>query len=146
MFVVLITRLLLKGWDPVNRFNHTSWVVIVTQTDRPKSVRNRSAIEVYGGVLVLSRCVVDFPVDVGAFVIQLSQIFFHFSYEINHFKLNLAENFQFNSREPLSTKSSAVGLYHVRNNVENAELNPLEKSVPVVLRELTYDVNVVRAK
>ena len=22
-------------WDPVNRFNHTSWVAIVTLTDRP---------------------------------------------------------------------------------------------------------------
>ena len=28
------------GWDPVNRFNHTSWVAIVTPTNRPKSVRN----------------------------------------------------------------------------------------------------------
>ena len=27
-------------------FNHTSWVAIVTQTDGPKSVRNRCVIEV----------------------------------------------------------------------------------------------------
>ena len=51
--VLLITRLLwLVGrWDPVNRFNHTSWVAIVTSADRPKSVRNRCVIEVFGGVL-----------------------------------------------------------------------------------------------
>ena len=24
-----------EGWDPVNRFNHTSGVAIVTPTDRP---------------------------------------------------------------------------------------------------------------
>ena len=39
---------------PVNRFNHTSWVDVVTPTDRPKSVRNRCVIEVFGGVCVLS--------------------------------------------------------------------------------------------
>ena len=40
-----------EGWDPVNWFNHTSWVAIVTPADRPKSVRNRCVIEVFGGVL-----------------------------------------------------------------------------------------------
>ena len=44
-----------------------------TPTDRPKSVRNRSLIEVFGGVF-LSRYVLDFSVGVGAFVIGLSQI------------------------------------------------------------------------
>ena len=39
---------------PVNRFNHTSWMSVVTPTDRPKSVRNCCVIEVYGGVFVLS--------------------------------------------------------------------------------------------
>ena len=34
-----------------NRFNHTSWVGVVTPTDRPKSVPNRFVIEVFGGVL-----------------------------------------------------------------------------------------------
>ena len=43
-------------WDPVNRFNHTSWVAIVTPTYRRKSVRNRCLIDVFGGVCVLSRC------------------------------------------------------------------------------------------
>ena len=35
----------------VNWFDHTSWVAIVTPTDRPKSVRNRCVIQVFGGVL-----------------------------------------------------------------------------------------------
>ena len=36
---------------PVNQVNHSSWVAIVTPTDRPKSVRNRSIIEHFcGGV------------------------------------------------------------------------------------------------
>ena len=49
-----------EGWDPVNRFNHTCSVAIVTPTDRPKSVRNRCVIEVFGGVFVLSRCFFGF--------------------------------------------------------------------------------------
>ena len=62
MCVLLITQLCGKweGWDPVNRFNHTSWVTVVTPTDRPKSVRNRCVIEVFCGVFVLSRCFLDF--------------------------------------------------------------------------------------
>ena len=49
MCVLLITQLLrsVEGWDPVNRFNHTSMVTVVTPTDRPKSVRNRCVIEVF---------------------------------------------------------------------------------------------------
>ena len=38
-----------EGWDPVNQFNFTSWVAVVTPTDRPKSVRNRRLIEHFGG-------------------------------------------------------------------------------------------------
>ena len=49
-------------------------MAIVTPTDRPKSVRNRCVIEVFGGVFVFSRCFLDFSVDVGEFVIGLSQI------------------------------------------------------------------------
>ena len=44
----------LEGWDPVDRFNHTSCVAIVTPSDRPKSVRNCCVIEVFGGVFMLS--------------------------------------------------------------------------------------------
>ena len=41
---------------------------VVTPTGRPKSVRNRSVIEVFGGVFVLSRCFLDFfSVGVRAF-------------------------------------------------------------------------------
>ena len=50
------------------------FVVTGFTTDRPKSVRNRCVIEVFGGVFVLSRCILDFSVGVGAFVIGLSQI------------------------------------------------------------------------
>ena len=39
-----------EGWALVNRFNHTSGVTAVTPIGRPKSVRNRCVIEVFGGV------------------------------------------------------------------------------------------------
>ena len=42
------------GCEPVN---HTSWVALVTPTDRPKSVRNRCLIELFCGVV----CVVTLP-------------------------------------------------------------------------------------
>ena len=59
MCVLLITRLLwLVGkLRSRNMFIHTSWVAILTLTDRPKSVRSR-VIEV--GVFVMSGCFLDF--------------------------------------------------------------------------------------
>ena len=50
---------------------------LVTPTDRPKSVRNRSVIKVFGGVCVLS---FDFRILLakGGFVIWLGQISFFF--------------------------------------------------------------------
>ena len=45
-----------KVW-PVNQVNHTSWVAVVTPTDRPKSVRNRCVIELFCSVF----CVVALP-------------------------------------------------------------------------------------
>ena len=42
---------------PVNQDNYTSWVAVVTPTDRPKSVRNRCVIELFCGVV----CVVTLP-------------------------------------------------------------------------------------
>ena len=58
MCVLLITRLLrgVGRWarKPVN---HTSWVAVVTSTDRPKSVSNRCLIELFCGVV----CVVALP-------------------------------------------------------------------------------------
>ena len=64
MCVLFITKLCSRWevWDPVNQFNHTSWVV-VTPTERPTSVRNRCVIEVSGGVFVFSRC--SFEISVG---------------------------------------------------------------------------------
>ena len=66
-------------------------MTVVTPIDRPKSVRNRCVIEVFGGVLVFSRCFLDFSVDAGAFVIGLSQIssFFIFLAVIDHELLSM---------------------------------------------------------
>ena len=55
-------------------FNHTSWMTVVTPSDRPKSVRNRCVIEHFGDVFVLSCCLFDISDGIGAFVIGLSQI------------------------------------------------------------------------
>ena len=53
MCVLFITRLLrlVGGLGAPKRFNHTSWVTVVTPANRPKSVHNRYVIEVVGGVL-----------------------------------------------------------------------------------------------
>ena len=60
-------------------------MAIVNPTDRPKLVRNRCVIEVFGCVFVLSRCFLNFSVGVGAFVIGLIQISFFFSiYDKKH--------------------------------------------------------------
>ena len=40
---------------PVNQVNHTSWVAVVTPTDRPKSVRG--LIQLFCGIV----CVVTLP-------------------------------------------------------------------------------------
>ena len=45
-----------EGWNPVNRFNHTSWVAVVSPTDRHNLAHNRCVIEVFGSVFVLSLC------------------------------------------------------------------------------------------
>ena len=59
--------------------NHTSWVAVVTPTDRPKSVRNRCVIELFVALFMLSLCPFDISVGVWAFVIGLSQISSFFS-------------------------------------------------------------------
>ena len=58
MCVLLITRLL-RGVGRWSRkpVDHTSWVAVVTPTDRPKSVRNCCLIELFCGVV----CVVTLP-------------------------------------------------------------------------------------
>ena len=100
----------LEGWDPGNRFNHTSWVAIVTPTDRPKSVWNRCVIEVFGCFFMLSRCFLDFSVGVGAFVIGLSQISSFFSFEwcdiINSYNYAISTIFEIRNRTLSSTTSS----------------------------------------
>ena len=53
--------------------------LLVTPTDRPKSVRNRCVIEVFGGVCVCCPLVFEFSVGIGGFVIGLGQIAFFFS-------------------------------------------------------------------
>ena len=75
---------------PVNQVN-TSWVAIVTPTDRPKSVRNRSVIEFFVALFVLSFCPLDISVGVGAFVIGLSQMPSFFSYH-KHSLLHLNQD------------------------------------------------------
>ena len=42
---------------PVIQVNHTSWVAVVTPTDRSKSVRNRCVIDFFCDVV----CVVTLP-------------------------------------------------------------------------------------
>ena len=61
---------------PVNQVNHSSWVAVVTPTDRPKSVRNCCLIELSVALFVLSLCPFDISVGVGAFVIGMGQISF----------------------------------------------------------------------
>ena len=53
-----------EGLAPVNRFNHTNWLAVVTLSDRPKSVHNRCVIEMFGCVFVLSLCFLVFSVGV----------------------------------------------------------------------------------
>ena len=75
MCVLLITRLLrLVGRWARKPVNHTSWVALVTPTDRPTSVRNRCLIELFCGVVCVVTCPFDISVGVGAFVIGLGQI------------------------------------------------------------------------
>ena len=70
---------------PVNQVNHTSWVAVVTQTDRPKSVRNRWVIELFVALFVLSLCPFDISLGAGAFLIGLSQISSFFSFSLGEF-------------------------------------------------------------
>ena len=66
-----------EGWTRKS-VNHTSWMAVVTPTDRPKSVHNRCVIELFLW-RCLSLCTFDISAGVGAFVILLSQISSFFS-------------------------------------------------------------------
>ena len=74
---------------PVKPVNPTSWVAVVTPTDRPKSVRNRCLIELFVALFVFSLCPFDISVGVGAFVIGLSQISSFLSLELVWLLINV---------------------------------------------------------
>ena len=57
----------------INRFNHISWMAVVTPIDSPKA---KLCYQSCGGVFVLSIFVVEFSVGIEAFVIGLSRISF----------------------------------------------------------------------
>ena len=46
---------------PVNQVNHTSWVTVVTPTDRSKSVRNRCLIDFLWRCLCCHFALLTFP-------------------------------------------------------------------------------------
>ena len=54
-------------------------MAIVIPTDRPKVVRNRCVIEVFGGVFVLSHFFLEFSIGLGAFVIGVRPLPFSLS-------------------------------------------------------------------
>ena len=60
--VLLIIQLLrLVGrLGTVNRFNHNSWMTVVTPTDNPKSVHNRCVIEVFWGAFCVVNSLLNF--------------------------------------------------------------------------------------
>ena len=74
--------------------NHTSWVAVVTQTDRPKSVRSRCLIEFFVAVFVLSLCPLDISVGVGAFVTGLGQISSFLSSNSGLLMVNISSRYQ----------------------------------------------------
>ena len=71
---------------PCKTVNHTSWVAVVTPTDRPKSVHNRCVNELFLALLVLSLCPFDISVSAWVFGIGLSQIS-SFLYQYNSTQL-----------------------------------------------------------
>ena len=75
VFLPSITQLLrwVGRLGPVNLVNHTSWVAVVTPTDRPK------LSNFFVALFMLSLCPFDISAGVGAFVIGLSQISSFFS-------------------------------------------------------------------
>ena len=67
-------------WDGLvhKPVNHTSWLAVVTPTDRPKSVCNRCVIELFCvAFYVLSLCPFNISVGIGALVITLPFLSFY---------------------------------------------------------------------
>ena len=54
-----------SGSGKVRPVNHTSLLIVVTQTGSPQSVCNRCAIEVFGDVFVKRRCFACSAVSIG---------------------------------------------------------------------------------
>ena len=53
-----------EGWSPIP-VNYSSYVDVITNTDRPKSVCNRSVTDHFGGVFVFSLCSFGFSLVKG---------------------------------------------------------------------------------
>ena len=100
-----------EGCVTVNRLNHTSWIPVVTPTDRPNSVRNHCVIEVlrwrFCGVHWFS----EFSVGIRVFVIGLSQISFFYSYNCIARKLIC----EVHNEKKCTSRFSSVHWYHVLN-------------------------------
>ena len=64
---------------PVNQVNHTSWVAVITPTDRLSRSVTTVVSNFFVALFVLSLCLFDISVGTGAFVIGLSQISSFFS-------------------------------------------------------------------
>ena len=62
--------------------HHTSWVAIVTPADRPKSVRNRCVIEVFGGVFCVVTLLFGFFCRCKGFCHRAESDLFLFSFSI----------------------------------------------------------------
>ena len=68
-----------EGWALKLQVNNTGWIAVVTQAERPKSVRNSCVIERICSVFVSSHlCIVC---RLGVFVIRLYQISSLFSWK-----------------------------------------------------------------
>ena len=131
----MIKRLLrLVGRWARKPVNHTSWVAVVTPTDRPKSVRNRCLIELFCGVV----CVVTLP-------------FWHFCWcrgfchrtasDLFLFLLNVRHNMEkvtsmHHSFEKFSEKQRRVELTSVGNLVA--------KTVVVSANQFSFSKSVIR--
>ena len=87
-------------------------MVVVTQTDHSKSVRNRCVTEVFGGVFVLSHCFLECSVGVGTFLIRLSQIssFFLFKHVTDYleFELKISRNAFFHVGLKARTRTTVI--------------------------------------
>ena len=46
LLITLLLKLVRAGWDPINPFNHTSLVAVITPNDSPKSVHKSCVIKI----------------------------------------------------------------------------------------------------